>query len=69
MSSSLDKLVGNLPDEALKYTKEAFKNKQFQLMKQKGGYPYDYSDIFSKFDKTELPNKEEFYSILNDEHI
>ena len=26
-------------------------------------------DSFNKFDKTELPTKEEFYSILNDEHI
>ena len=26
MSSSLDKLVNNLPDEAFKYTKEEFKN-------------------------------------------
>ena len=26
-------------------------------------------DSLKKFDKTELPNKEEFYSILNDENI
>ena len=26
-------------------------------------------DSFEKFDKTELPAKEEFYNILNDEHI
>lgn len=64
MSSSLDKLVSNLPDEALIYTKEEFKN-NFQLMKQKGVYPYDFMDSFEKFDKTELPQKEKFYSILN----
>ena len=69
MSSSLDKLVNSLPDEALKYTKAAFQNDQFQLMKQKGVYPYDFMDSFQKFDKTELPNKEDFYSILNDENI
>ena len=69
MSSSLEKLVSNLPDEEFKYTKESFQNKQFQLMKQKGVYPYDFMDSFEKFDKTELPSKEEFYSILNDEHI
>ena len=68
MSSSLDKLVINLPDEALKYTKEEFKN-NFKLMKQKGVYAYDFMDSFEKFDKTELPKKEKFYSILNDEHI
>ena len=39
MSSSLDKLVSNLPDKAFKYISEAFKNEQFKLMKQKRVYP------------------------------
>lgn len=69
MSSSLDKLVSNLPDEAFKYTSKAFKKKKFKLMKQKGVYPYDFIDNFDKFNKTELPTKEDFYSLLNDEHI
>ena len=69
MSSSLDKLVSNLPIEAFKYTYNIFKQEQFQLMKQKGVYPYDYMDSFKKFDKTELPTKEEFFSILSNEHI
>ena len=38
-------------------------------MSKKGVYRYDYMDSFSKFDKTESPTKEEFYSILNDQHI
>ena len=57
MSSSLDNLVKNLPDEAFKYTKQEFKKEQFNLMKQKGIYPYDHMDCF------------DFYSILNNEHI
>ena len=69
MSSSLDKLVSNLPTKAFKYTYNRFKEKQFELMKQKGVYPYDYIDSFDKFNKTELPTKEEFYNILNNEHI
>ena len=69
MSSSLDKLVSNLPTEALKYTYNRFKEEQFELMKQKGVYPYDYMDSFDKFNKTELPTKEEFYSILSNERI
>ena len=69
MSSSLDKLVSNLPTEALKYTCNRFKQEQFESMKQKGVYPYDYMDTFDKFNKTELPTKEEFYSILRNEHI
>ena len=69
MSSSLDKLVSNLPAEALKYTNKKFKSKKFNLMTRKGIYPYDFMDSFEKFNKTELPTKEEFYSILNNEHI
>ena len=38
-------------------------------MSKKGVYPYGYIDSFSKFDKTESPTKEEFYNILNDQHI
>ena len=69
MSSSLDNLVKNLPDEALKYTYNRFKQEQFNLMKQKGIYPYDHMDSFEQFKQTELPTKEQFYSILNNEHI
>ena len=69
MSSSLDNLIKNLPDKAFKYTKQEFKKEQFELMKQKGVYPYDYMDNFEKFNNTQLPNKDEFYSILNHEFI
>ena len=69
MSSSLDKLVSNLPAEALKYTSKRFQKGKLNLMTRKGIYPYDYMDSFEKFNKTELPTKEEFYSILNNEHI
>ena len=68
MSSSLEKLVGNLPKESLKYTSKIFKGTKFDLMIRKGVYPYDYMDSFDKFNSP-LPKKEEFYSILNNEHI
>ncbi|KAL9971514.1 hypothetical protein ACROYT_G017685 [Oculina patagonica] len=68
ISLSLDKLVSNLPKESLKYTSKIFEGKQLDLMSRKGIYPYDYMDSFDKFN-TELPTKEEFYSILNNEHI
>ena len=68
MSSSLDKLVSNLPKESLKYTSKKFKGKKLNLMAQKGVYPYDYMDSFEKFNE-KLPAKEDFYSILNNEHI
>ena len=68
MSSSLDKLVSNLPKESLKYTSQKFKGEKLDLMSQKGVYPYDFMDSFDKFNE-KLPSKEDFYSILNDEHI
>ena len=66
MSSSL--VVSNLPKESLKYTSRKFKNKKLDLMSQKGVYPYDFMDSFDRFSE-KLPPKEEFYSILNDEHV
>ena len=69
MSSSLDNLTKNLPDDAFKYTQQVFIKEQFNLMKQKGIYPYDYMDSFDRFNETQLPNKKDFFSILNNEHI
>ena len=70
MSSSLDKLVSNLPNDAFKYTSSEIKSdRKLNLIKRKGVYPYDYMDSFKKFNETELPNKDSFYIILNDEHI
>ena len=69
MSSSLDKLVSNLPKEDLKYTSEEFTGKKLSLMSQKGVYPYDHTDSFEKFNQTDLLTKEQFYSILNDQNV
>ena len=68
MSSSLDKLVSNLPKESFKYTSKRFIGKKLDLMTRKGVYPYDYMDSFNKFNE-QLPAKEDFFSILNNEHI
>ena len=68
MSSSLDKFVINLPNETFKYTKKEFKN-EVSAYETKRVYPYDCMDSFDKFNETKLPNKDDFYSILNDENI
>ena len=57
MSSSLDKLVSNLPNNAFKYTSEETENdKKLKLWKQKGVYPYGYMDSFNRFSEKKLPN-------------
>ena len=64
MSSSLNKLVSNLPNDAFKYTSEEIKNdKRLKLMKQKGVYCYNYADSFNRFGEKKLPNRDDFYSI------
>ena len=45
-----------------------YKNK-FILLFRKGAYPYEHMDDWEKFNKTSLPEKEEFYSHLNMEDI
>ena len=69
LTLSLDKLVSNLPKEALKYTSEEFKGVQLDLMSQERVYPYNFMDSFENFKQTELPKKEDFNSILNNKHI
>ena len=69
MSSSLDKIASNLPKDDLIYRSKAFKGKRLDLLSRKGVYPYDFMDSFEKFNNRELPTKDQFYSILNDEHI
>ena len=64
MSSSLAKLADNLLADQFIYTKEYFtEQRQFRLMKEKGVYPYNYMDSFSKFNDTELPKREDFSSL------
>ena len=68
MNSSLEKLVSNLNKDQFYYTSIIFKGKKFDLMNKQGVYPYEM-DSFEKFDEKNLPLKEEFYSLLNDENI
>ena len=63
-----DKACINPNYNNLKYTAQVFEDQKLDLMARKGVYPYDYMDSFKKF-KEQLPTKEEFYSVLNNEHI
>ena len=69
MASPLANLAKTLPAEKYIYTSEAFSGEKLDLMKAKGVYPYDYMDSFQKFSQTQLPKREDFYSLLTDEEI
>ena len=71
MASSLAGLVDNLARsgmEKFQNLKKEFKA-NFELLTQKGVYPYDYMNCLEKFSETQLPIKEDFYSKLNDCNI
>ena len=63
-----DEECSNPNYDNLKYTSKMFKGNKLRLMAKKGVYPYDFMDIFDKFNE-KLPSKEKFYSVLNDKHI
>ena len=69
-SESLDKLAKNMRDEDLLLTQKAFPDPdQFQLMRQKGVFPYDLiSDVEMIKSKTpiEFPSIQKFFNKLTD---
>ena len=69
MNSSLDSLVKNLVDKDFKYLSEKFSGKYLKIVKEKGIYPYEYMNSFKKFNETELPSKNKFFSSLKNDAI
>ena len=69
MSTSLSKLVNNLPETAFQNVGKYYTKEKLDLIKRKGVYPYEYMDSIERFKETTLPPKESFYSSLNDGHI
>ena len=64
MASSLDSLSKNL-NEFLICKSNGLQHRHLK----KGIYPYDYMDSFNRFEETENPPKEAYYSILNNQEI
>ena len=60
LSSSLERLVSNLPEDAFKYTSKDFNEDEMKLMKQKGVYPYDYMDSSADLKKQSYQRKKNF---------
>ena len=65
MNSSLDKLSANLQTENLAITRRGLTDKALALLRRKGVYPYEYVDNIERFDETQLPPIEAFYSNLS----
>ena len=68
MQSSLDKLVKGSEEFPIMGTMIPEENKR-KLLLQKGIYPYEYMDSFERFNETQLPKKEKFYSSLSGKGI
>ena len=69
MNSSLDTLVKNLSDKDFRYLIEEFGSEYFELLKQKGVYPYEYKNSFERFNEEKLPTRKYFYSSIKDGKI
>lgn len=70
MASSLEKLSSYLQElNTLRQEFSSVTEEEFQLLKRKGVFPYDYLDSEDKLYVQELPSKDEFYSKLNSSHI
>ena len=66
MNSSLEKLVKDFSVDVFKYLNKEFVSKNLELLKQKGGYTYEYMDSFKRFSEEKLPDKKCFYSFVKD---
>ena len=69
MPSSLEKLSSNLSQNKYTHLENEMGIENSHLLKQKGVYCYEYTDNWEKYNETKLPNKEKFYSSLNDTNI
>ena len=63
---SQDELIKKFPNTYQLCNKDLNK---FELLLRKGVYPYEYMDSWKRFKEESLPDKESFYSELNNEHI
>ena len=66
MSPSLDSLAKNLVSSSKQlFGFEDYSELQYDLLTRKGIYPYEYMSSWDRFEETQLPPIEAFYSKLN----
>ena len=65
MASSLDLVTNNLVRGGRKlFGFEDYSELQYNLLTRKGNYPYEYMSSWDKFEESQLPSIEAFYSNL-----
>ncbi|CAB3980253.1 Gastrula zinc finger [Paramuricea clavata] len=69
MASSLEALVSNLSPEDFKIVGDRWKGEDFNLVTQKGVFPYEFLDSMSKLDTEGLPSRDNFYSSLYESKV
>ncbi|XP_065672059.1 uncharacterized protein LOC136089892 [Hydra vulgaris] len=69
MSDSLDALSKSLAKDQCKNIGKFYSDKKLDLLLRKGIYPNDWVDSINRFNETQLPRKESFFSRLNGEEI
>jgi hypothetical protein len=67
LNARLDKLITNLPKECLRHARRCLGDNE--LLLEKGIFPYEWFDSFEKFNWTELPPQDAFYSELEEEGV
>ena len=66
MASSLDSLTKNLVNSRKRlFGFEDYSDLQYDLLTRKGVYPYEYVNSWDRFEETQLPPMNAFYSDLN----
>jgi hypothetical protein len=69
MASSLEELVGNLSPEDFRIVGKRWKGEDFNLVTQKGVFPYEFLDDISKLSTEVLPSKDKFCSSLYESEV
>ena len=65
--SSIERLAKTLNEDEFIYTKQHFQvEEEFQLIKKKGVFPYDFFDSYEKLKYDRLPSQKEFHNTLDD---
>lgn len=67
LSSGLDDLSSNLKDFPI--SSRFFNKEEMELAKRKGVFPYEFMNSDEKYELTQLPSKDDFYSKLRQSHI